>query len=49
MKILAFVFIALFTFACSSKKTGEELAKENCSSCHKFPDPSLLERPGADG
>jgi hypothetical protein len=44
MKNVAFVFIALFTFACSSKKTGEELAKENCSSCHKFPDPSLLDK-----
>lgn len=44
MRILAFVFSILFTFACSSKKTGEELAKENCSSCHKFPDPSLLDK-----
>jgi len=44
MRIVAIVFIALLTFACSSKKTGEELAKENCSSCHKFPDPSLLDK-----
>jgi hypothetical protein len=44
MKIVAIIFIALMTFACSSKKTGEELAKENCSSCHKFPDPSLLDK-----
>ena len=44
MRILAFVLITLFTFACSSKKSGEELAKENCSSCHKFPDPSLLDK-----
>jgi hypothetical protein len=44
MRILAIVFITLLNFACSSKKTGEELAKENCSSCHKFPDPSLLDK-----
>ena len=44
MRIIAFVFLALFTIACSTKKTGEELAKENCSSCHKFPDPSLLDK-----
>lgn len=44
MRIVAIIFIALLTFACSSKKTGEELAKENCSSCHKFPDPSLLDK-----
>ncbi len=44
MRIVAFVFLALFTFACSTKKTGEELARENCSSCHKFPDPSLLDK-----
>ena len=44
MRILAFVLFTLFTFACSSKKSGEELAKENCSSCHKFPDPSLLDK-----
>ena len=44
MKNIACIIIALLTFACSSKKTGEELAKENCSSCHKFPDPSLLDK-----
>ena len=44
MRILAFLLIALYTISCNSKKTGEELAKENCSSCHKFPDPSLLDK-----
>jgi len=44
MRILAFALIALISFSCNSKKTGEELAKENCSSCHKFPDPSLLDK-----
>jgi hypothetical protein len=44
MRIIAFVFIALIAFSCNSKKSGEELAKENCSSCHKFPDPSLLDK-----
>jgi hypothetical protein len=44
MKNIAFIFIALLTFACNSKKSGEELAKENCSSCHKFPDPNLLDK-----
>jgi hypothetical protein len=44
MRLISVAFIALLTFACNSKKTGEELAKENCSSCHKFPDPSLLDK-----
>ncbi len=44
MRLIAIALIALLTFACSSKKSGEELAKENCSSCHKFPDPSLLDK-----
>lgn len=44
MRFVAFLLITFLTFACSTKKSGEELAKENCSSCHKFPDPSLLDK-----
>lgn len=44
MRFVAVVFIILLALSCNSKKTGEELAKENCSSCHKFPDPSLLDK-----
>ncbi|MFD3409111.1 VCBS repeat-containing protein [Aquirufa sp. HETE-83D] len=44
MRIVALVIITLIAVSCSSKKSGEELAKENCSSCHKFPDPSLLDK-----
>jgi len=37
----------LLTPACRNseirKKTGEQLAKTYCTSCHLFPDPSLLD------
>ena len=44
MKNYALVILSIVIFSCSNKKSGEELAKENCSSCHKFPDPSLLDK-----
>lgn len=40
------LIIALISISCQSgkKSEGEALAKKNCSSCHKFPDPSLLDK-----
>jgi mono/diheme cytochrome c family protein len=38
-------FVLLFTRCQSDTKSeGEALAKKNCASCHKFPDPSLLDK-----
>jgi len=39
------VFVLIF-ISCQSgvESEGEALAKKNCSSCHKFPDPSLLDK-----
>ena len=47
MKYLYFCFILSLIFvSCQSGKEseGEALAKKNCASCHKFPDPSLLDK-----
>ena len=45
MRYLAFI-VALFYFSCqqSPEEKGEALAQKNCASCHKFPDPSLLDK-----
>lgn len=45
MRYLAFL-VVLFCFSCQQtpEEKGEALAKKNCSSCHKFPDPSLLDK-----
>lgn len=39
------VYFLIFT-SCQSgtESEGEALAKKNCASCHKFPDPSLLDK-----
>jgi hypothetical protein len=42
---LSLIFILLFSSCQSgSESEGEALAKKNCASCHKFPDPSLLDK-----
>lgn len=48
LSLISFVFIGSF-FSCNNKETdalkeGELLAKDYCSSCHAFPDPSLLDK-----
>ena len=45
MRYLAFV-VLIFCFSCqkSPEEKGEALAQKNCASCHKFPDPSLLDK-----
>lgn len=47
--ILSFIcslfFIIFFFFSCqTSERKGEYLAKVYCSSCHDYPDPSLLDK-----
>ncbi|MHA8052959.1 FG-GAP repeat domain-containing protein [Aquirufa sp. OSTEICH-129A] len=47
MRFITFLFIFSTVFtACkqSADEKSEALAKETCSSCHKFPDPSLLDK-----
>ncbi len=43
---IAISLLAIFTYSISCKraKTGEELAKTNCSSCHLLPSPELLNK-----
>ena len=45
---LVFLTIVLLTLRCTSNapqpQTGEELAKKNCSACHVFPQPQLLDK-----
>lgn len=45
MRFLAFI-IVIFCFSCrqTPEEKGEALAKKTCSSCHKFPDPNLLDK-----
>jgi hypothetical protein len=43
------VILALSFFSCESAqqkslKQGEQLAKKHCSTCHQFPEPSLLDK-----
>lgn len=45
MRFLALI-VVIFCFSCQQtpEEKGEALAKQNCGSCHKFPDPSLLDK-----
>lgn len=36
------LLIAFAVFSCTQKDTGEALAKRYCSTCHLFPEPSML-------
>ncbi|MHA8057899.1 FG-GAP repeat domain-containing protein [Aquirufa nivalisilvae] len=47
MRLIAALFLLSSAFiSCrqSAEEKSEALAKETCSSCHKFPDPSLLDK-----
>ncbi len=46
MRIILYLFLVLFLFSrCGNDSSkGEVLAKQHCSSCHKFPTPNLLEK-----
>ncbi len=41
-----FLFLALFMQSCSNQneRSGEEIAKKYCTSCHLFPKPDLLDK-----
>src|SRR5215203_2241559 len=44
-RIFIFIVSGILIICCTEEKsTGEETAKKYCSSCHLFPDPSLLDK-----
>lgn len=44
-KILALpVFLIIILSACHKTESGETLARKHCASCHRFPDPALLDK-----
>ena len=40
--VLAVVFLSVLS--CQNQQSDERLARLNCSSCHMFPEPSLLDK-----
>jgi hypothetical protein len=45
LKVFSFIILGIVLVHCTEQKNPEEeLAKTHCSSCHLFPDPSLLDR-----
>ena len=44
--LLSICVLSIISYACqqSKEKQAEALAKKTCSSCHKFPDPTLLDK-----